>query len=104
SIKKLIELKEVYDELAKKTGKSLYEYRKSAVKWILVASFGYLGYRNSLFGSVMAHEVVTSSSREVMRQARLITERHGYRVVHAIVDSIFIEGVRSEDECRVIKE
>ncbi|MEM1634771.1 MAG: DNA polymerase domain-containing protein [Thermosphaera sp.] len=104
SIKKLIELKEVYDELAKKTGKSLYEYRKSAVKWILVASFGYLGYRNSLFGSVMAHEVVTSSSREVMRQARLITERYGYRVVHAIVDSIFIEGVRSEDECRVIKE
>jgi len=104
SIRRLIELKELYDELGKKTGEELYEYRKSAVKWILVASFGYLGYRNSLFGSVMAHELVTSTSRELMRRARLVVEEKGYRVIHAIVDSVFIQGVASPEECARVKE
>lgn len=104
SIRELIELKDLYDELYKKTGVRVYSERKSAVKWILVASFGYLGYRNSLFGSVSAHEVVTSTSREVMRRARLAVEREGFRVVHAIVDSVFIAGVKSTSECLVLKE
>ncbi len=104
SIRRLIELKELYDELGRKTGDELYEHRKSAVKWILVASFGYLGYRNSLFGSVMAHELVTSTSRELMKRARLAVEEKGYRVVHAIVDSVFIQGVASPDECSIVKE
>ncbi len=104
SIRRLIELKELYDELGKKTGEELYEHRKSAVKWILVASFGYLGYRNSLFGSVMAHELVTSTSRELMKRARLAAERKGYRVIHAIVDSVFIQGVASPDECIMVKD
>jgi DNA polymerase elongation subunit (family B) len=103
-IRRLIELKELYDELGKKTGEELYEYRKSAVKWILVASFGYLGYRNSLFGSVMAYELVTSTSRELMRRARLVVEEKGYRVIHAIVDSVFIQGVASPEECTRVKE
>lgn len=104
SIEKLIVLKDTYDKLYRETGEEIYNYRKSAVKWILVASFGYLGYRNSFFGSVMAHEVVTSTSREVMRRARIVAEKLGYRVVHAIVDSLFIEGVRSVEECNVVKE
>jgi DNA polymerase I len=104
SIRELIELKDLYDELYKKTGVRVYSERKSAVKWILVANFGYLGYRNSLFGSVSAHEVVTSTSREVMRRARLTVEREGFRVVHAIVDSVFIAGVKSTSECLVLKE
>ncbi|MEM4869413.1 MAG: DNA polymerase domain-containing protein [Desulfurococcaceae archaeon] len=103
SIKKLVELKELYSDLYEKTHDEVYAYRKSAVKWILVASFGYLGYRNSLFGSVMAHEVVTSTSREVMRRARQIAMKKGYRVVHAIVDSIFVEGVKTLDECFCLK-
>lgn len=104
SIKALIQLKDLYDELYKKTSERVYEYRKNAVKWILVASFGYLGYRNSLFGSVMAHEVVTSTSREIMRQARIVTEKEGYKVIHAIVDSVFIAGVQSISECECLKE
>jgi len=104
SIKALIQLKDLYDELFRKTGERVYEHRKNAVKWILVASFGYLGYRNSLFGSVMAHEVVTSTSREVMRQARIVAERESYQVIHAIVDSVFIAGVQSMDECECLKE
>ncbi|EMO53823.1 hypothetical protein LEP1GSC172_4439 [Leptospira noguchii] len=29
---------------------SSYEARQSALKWMLVTSFGYLGYRNAKFG------------------------------------------------------
>ncbi|MEM1525917.1 MAG: DNA polymerase domain-containing protein [Ignisphaera sp.] len=103
SIKKLIDLKERYDLLMGKTGEVVYKYRKSALKWILVASFGYLGYRNSLFGSVMAHEFVTSTSREILRRTRIAIEKEGYRVVHAIVDSVFIENVGSLNGCEELK-
>lgn len=104
SIRDLIELKDLYDELYRKTGDETYLERKNAVKWILVASFGYLGYRNSLFGSVMAHELVTSTSREVLRKAKIAIEERGYRVIHAIVDSIFVEGVKTLEECSALKE
>ena len=69
-----------------------------------MASFGYLGYRNSLFGSVMAHETVTSTSREIMRKARLTVEKEGYKVVHAIVDSIFVVEVETFDECMSLRD
>ncbi|MEM4718313.1 MAG: DNA polymerase domain-containing protein [Desulfurococcaceae archaeon] len=104
SIKELIELKDLYDDLYKRTRDPVYAERKNAVKWILVASFGYLGYRNSIFGSVMAHEVVTSTSREVMKKARIAVMKEGYRVIHAIVDSVFIESVKTLEECICLKE
>lgn len=103
SIKRLIELKDLYDTLYRETMDELYKERKNAVKWILVASIGYLGYRNSFFGSVMAHEVVTSTSREVLKKARIAVEKKGYRIIHAIIDSLFIEGTKTLDECIYLK-
>ena len=102
SIEKLLELKEIYSALSKRG--ELYEARKSAVKWILVASFGYLGYRNSLFGSVAAHEMVTSTSRELMTRAKVAVEKKGFRVVHALVDSLFISGVEEMCLCEELKK
>jgi DNA polymerase I len=87
-MEKLIPLKEELREAAEK-GNSVAEERMRAVKWLLVASFGYLGYRNSLFGSIMAHEVVTGLDRYVMEETRRIAEGMGYEVIHVIVDSIF---------------
>ena len=65
--------------------------RANAVKWLLVAAFGYLGYRNSLFGSIQAYENVTSIARHTLLRAEAVAERMGYRIIHAIVDSIFIQ-------------
>jgi len=65
--------------------------RAGAVKWLLVAAFGYLGYRNSLFGSIQAYENVTSIARHTLLKAEAIAEKMGYRVIHSIVDSIFIQ-------------
>ncbi|MEB3755725.1 MAG: hypothetical protein GSR79_02540, partial [Desulfurococcales archaeon] len=90
----LIPRKDRYKELMERTIdpdlRSVLEERRSAVKWILVASFGYLGYRNSLFGSIMAHESVTSTSRSIMMKSREIVEETGYSVIHVLVDSLFI--------------
>jgi DNA polymerase I len=65
--------------------------RAEALKWILVSGFGYLGYRNSIFGSIQAYENVTALARLILLKAERTAERLGYRVVHSIVDSAFIQ-------------
>lgn len=81
--------------------------REKALKWIMVASFGYLGYRNSRFGSVPAYESVVSIARELMRKAIVVASQAGYEVIHFIVDSIFAwkQGKRfSENEAVELKD
>ena len=67
--------------------------RADALKWILVSGFGYLGYRNSLFGSITAYESVTAYARRALAVAEEEAERAGYRLVHSIIDSVFIQPV-----------
>ncbi len=74
-----------------KPGDPRVRERSEALKWILVSGFGYLGYRNSLFGSISAYETVTVYARRALAVAEEIASRYGYRVIHAIVDSIFLE-------------
>ncbi len=66
------------------------DQRQSALKWLLVVSFGYLGYKNARFGRIEAHESVTAYSRDILLQAKEIAERQGYRLLHAIVDSLWL--------------
>ena len=82
--------------------KEILNERMEAIKWILVASFGYLGYRNSLFGSIMAHETVTSIDRYIMAIARRAVEEYGYRVIHVLVDSLFIDNYGKSIDCNIV--
>ncbi|MGA6827242.1 DNA polymerase domain-containing protein [Nitrospira sp. NS4] len=66
------------------------DQRQTALKWLLVVSFGYLGYKNARFGRIEAHESVTAYSRDILLQAKEIAERRGYRMLHAIVDSLWL--------------
>ncbi|MEM4371814.1 MAG: DNA polymerase domain-containing protein [Metallosphaera sp.] len=66
--------------------------RAEAIKWILVASFGYLGYRNSKFGKIEAYELVTYYARKTLRRALEIAQEIGIEVLHGIVDSLVIRG------------
>jgi len=86
AIRGLVERRELIRSLNTRESR----YREKAIKWILVASFGYLGYRNSRFGNVHAYEVVTWVAREVLKKALECAERRGYEVVHFIVDSVFV--------------
>ncbi|MCL4461649.1 MAG: hypothetical protein M1297_08085 [Nitrospirae bacterium] len=65
--------------------------RQKAIKWLLVVSFGYLGYKNARFGRIEAHECVTAYGREVLLTAKEMAEERGFRVLHGIVDSLWLQ-------------
>ncbi|MGQ9637214.1 MAG: DNA polymerase domain-containing protein [Thermodesulfobacteriota bacterium] len=77
----------------------IYRRKQTALKWMLVTSFGYLGYRNARFGKIEAHEAVTAFGREKLLQAKEICEEEGFEIIHAITDSLWIrkKGLREEE-------
>lgn len=79
--------------------KNEYHKRQTALKWLLVTSFGYLGYKNARFGKIEAHESVNAFSREALLRAKKISEDRGFSVVHGIVDCLWLtkDGATEED-------
>jgi DNA polymerase-2 len=72
------------------TDTEIYHRKQTALKWMLVTCFGYLGYRNARFGRIEAHEAVTAFGRESLLQAKEICEAEGFELLHAITDSLWI--------------
>ena len=70
--------------------KEVYSRKQTALKWLLVVCFGYLGYRNARFGRIEAHEAVTAYGREELLRAKEISEGRGFRVLHALTDALWI--------------
>ena len=104
SLKIVLDKRAEYKELLKQTTtdkklKSIYDARQSALKWILVTSFGYLGFNNAKFGRIDAHIAVCAFDRQIFLQISKIAERYGFRIVHGIVDSIWVQkrGAKVED-------
>lgn len=75
-----------------------YDRCQSAIKWIGVTSFGFLGYRNARFGRIESHEAVTAFGREKLLQAKEVCEAHGYELLHALTDSVWIRKPALTDE------
>ena len=71
--------------------KRIYDARQTALKWILVTSFGYLGFNNAKFGRIDAHIAVCAFDRQILLQTVRIAESQGFKILHAIVDSIWIQ-------------
>ncbi len=69
-----------------------YDNRQDALKWILVTSFGYLGFSNSKFGRIDAHIAVCAYARDILLKTSKIAEKNGFEVIHGIVDSIWIRS------------
>lgn len=66
--------------------------RSSALKWLLVTCFGYLGYKNARFGRIEAHQAVTAYGREALLQAKEAAEDLGFEVLQLYVDGLWIKG------------
>ncbi|MFQ6077709.1 MAG: DNA polymerase domain-containing protein, partial [Thermodesulfobacteriota bacterium] len=93
TLKPILRRRRMLKEMSKRVGGQRgenYRRRHIALKWILVTSFGYLGYRNARFGRIEAHEAVTAFGREKLLQAKEIGEKRGFRLIHAITDSLWI--------------
>lgn len=80
--------------------------RSTALKWLLVVCFGYLGYKNARFGRIEGHEAVTAYGREMLLRAKEAAEDLGYTVLHLYVDGIWIkaEGERATGAEKVMEE
>jgi DNA polymerase-2 len=94
---------------ARITDTEIYDRKQTALKWMLVTCFGYLGYRNARFGKIEAHEAVTAFGREKLLQAKEICEEEGFELLHAITDSLWIrkKNLREEEVlelCRKISQ
>lgn len=83
-----------------------YDRRQTALKWMLVTCFGYLGYKNARFGRIEAHESTTALGREKLLLAKEIAERSGYRMLHALTDSLWLQkpGAALHDYERLAEE
>jgi DNA polymerase elongation subunit (family B) len=86
------------EELRKK-----YDNKQTALKWILVTCFGYLGFKKSRLGRIEAHESVNAFARDLLLRAKEIAEEDGFELIHAIVDCVWLKkaGATHEDYQRL---
>jgi len=89
-IKRRLTLKRLMKEDSRR--RAIYEQRSKILKWVLVTCFGYTGYRNARFGRIECHESITAYGREILLRTSEIAERHGFRIIHGIVDSLWLKG------------
>lgn len=95
ALEPIIEKRRQYKRLMKQAAgedeAARFGRRQEALKWLLVCCFGYLGYRNARFGRIEAHETTCAFSREILLRAREVCEERGFRMLHAIVDCVWLE-------------
>jgi DNA polymerase elongation subunit (family B) len=68
-----------------------YKQRQTALKWMLVTCFGYLGYKNARFGKIEAHEAVTAHGRDKLLSAKEAFEAAGFTVLHGLTDCLWVQ-------------
>ena len=106
AVTKRLRYKRLVKETTDERLREVYDKRQSALKWILVTCFGYLGYKNANFGTVDGHMGVCAFERDTLLTASSLAEDRGFRVIHGIVDSLWLkkEGASSEDYVRLCEE
>jgi DNA polymerase elongation subunit (family B) len=113
SLEILLDRRSKYKKLKKDEKDELkrqkYDARQSALKWILVCSFGYLGFKNARFGKIDAHIATCAFSRIFLHRAIAIAQARGFKLVHGIVDSMWLTKADAtaadyEELCAVIKK
>ena len=93
-VERLIEKREQYKQGKQAASGAVgdsYKLRREALKWLLVCCFGYTGYKNARFGKSEAHEAINALAREKLLVAKEIAEESGFRVLHALVDSLYVQ-------------
>jgi len=97
-IAKRIKLKEKIRSLPPGSKRDRYKRLASCGKWIGVVSFGYMGHNNAIFGNITAHQAICAFARDRLLMAKEIAEARGFRMLHAIVDAIFVQKRNAREE------
>lgn len=74
------------------------------LKWMLVTCFGYTGYKNARFGRIEVHEQITLQATVLLQECISLVEHLDGRVLHAIVDCLFMQDCNPNEAKRVIEE
>jgi DNA polymerase elongation subunit (family B) len=100
-VERLIQKRQQYKQQAaqKPALAQPYKLRRDVLKWLLVCCFGYTGYKNARFGKIEAHEAINALAREKLLVAKETAERQGFRVLHALVDSLYVQKGAPEQAC-----
>jgi DNA polymerase elongation subunit (family B) len=77
---------------------------QARLKWLLITSFGYQGYRNARFGRIESHESICAYGRELLLSAKEISEYFDFEVLHGLVDSLWIKREASTSELEELCE
>ncbi len=88
----------VFKRLAKEKREERAKEKSDILKWLLVCSFGYTGYRNARYGKIECHESITAYGREILLKSAEIADQHGFEVLHGIVDSLWLKGEGDEQK------
>ena len=113
SLELLLKKKAYYKRMKKETRdlklREIYNRRQAALKWVLVCAFGYLGYRNARFGKIDAHIATCAFAREVLQKAVYLVEENGFRLIHGIVDGLWLRKPDATEEdfqelCNLIQD
>jgi DNA polymerase I len=101
----LLSKRKIYKELRNSTSdaklREMYNARQTALKWVLVTSFGYLGFNNAKFGRIDAHIAVCAFDRHILIQTIRTAEQQGFKILHAIVDSIWVQKKAGQKIARI---
>ena len=97
-LSKRTEYKKIRDETEDTKLKQICNERAGALKWCLVTSFGYLSFRHAKFMKIDAHIAVCSVARQTLLDAMHTAEYRGYRVIHGIIDSLWVFKERAKLE------
>lgn len=76
-----------------------YEMKQSILKWLLVTSFGYMGFNKARFGRIECHESITAYGRDILLRTMEIADSMGFEILHGIVDSLWVKGRNPENLC-----
>jgi len=78
-----------------------YEMKQNILKWLLVTSFGYMGFNKARFGRIECHESITAYGREILLRTIELADGMGFEILHGIVDSLWVKGPEPEKLCEL---
>ncbi len=81
-----------------------YEMKQNILKWLLVTSFGYMGFNKARFGRIECHESITAFGREILLRTMEIADFMGFEILHGIVDSLWVKGRNPEKLCEIVSK
>jgi DNA polymerase elongation subunit (family B) len=76
-----------------------YEMKQNILKWLLVTSFGYMGFNKARFGRIECHESITAYGRKILLRTIELADDMGFEILHGIVDSLWVKGREPEKLC-----